>query len=162
MSNTINVREASKDDFESIRDLNRQIFEFELEYCEPSSNVDYPDQHDGIKYFLQLVHGLDGFKAFVAEIGNKVVGYVGVRIVPSSELTHRKDIKLAQLHTLSVHKEFRNSGIGRTLIEKAKDFAREFGANKMRVIAYSKNDRARYLYREMGFNEVEIVHECAL
>ncbi|MEO1136703.1 MAG: GNAT family N-acetyltransferase [Pseudomonadota bacterium] len=162
MNERLNIRDANPDDLEDIRELNRQIFEYEFEQCEKTSNVEYPDQHDGTKYYLQLVYRLDGFVAFVAEIHGKVVGYAGVRLVPDTELTHRNNVKLAQLHTLSVDKEFRNKGIGRALIDRSVAFAQKSGANRMRVIAYALNDRARHLYRAVGFTESEIVHEMPI
>ena len=71
-------------------------------------------------------------------------------------------MKMAQLHTLAVDGEVRDNGIGALLIEAAKDFARSVGANRMKVVAYAPNDRARYLYKKSGFAEHEIVHEAEL
>lgn len=156
------IRRADPNDWEDIQRLNREIFDYELANCEPSSNVEYPYQEAGIEYFKQAVNNENGYTAFLYEQDQEIVGYMILKVIPDQELAHRNDISLVQLHTISVSESHRGKGIGTQLINKSKEWARECGANRLKVVAYAKNDYARALYRKCGFEEFEIGYEVKI
>jgi ribosomal protein S18 acetylase RimI-like enzyme len=156
------TRFARPDEWQKIQALNLQIFEFELEHCEPTSHLAYPFSPEGEAYFKQAAQQDDNLVAFVAEVGNEVVGYAIVKKIPAEDLTHRVGVVQYQLHTLSVDRTYRDKGIGGELIDAAKAYAKQRGANRMKVIAYQGNDRAEYLYKKKGFAELEITYEAKL
>ena len=156
------IRDAVPEDFEDVQRLNRQIFEYEFENCEPTSNIEYPFQDAGISFISDIVNAANTHSGLVYEKDGKVVGYVSLRDVAPEFMVHRNNIKLVQLQTLCVDKDYRGQGIGRQLVEAAKIRAKQMGANRLKVVAYAKNDIARIFYKEMGFDEFEIAHELGL
>ena len=158
----LTIRKATLEDWKSIQGLNLQIFEFELETCEPTSNLEYPFSEEGIEYFKKAASNEDGYSAIVADLSGQVVAYAILKEIPESELTHRIGVKQIQLHTLSVDKRHRDRGLGKQVLNQAIEIAKEKGANRLKVVAYAPNERARHLYRSSGFSELEVVHELNL
>lgn len=58
---------------------------------------------------------------------------------------------LAQIHGLAVAPELRRRGVARTLVERAKGFARERGARGLSVDTPAENTRGRAFYEAVGF-----------
>jgi ribosomal protein S18 acetylase RimI-like enzyme len=156
------IRFARPAEWPQLQRLNLQIFEFELEHCEPTSNLDYPFSEEGIQYFQRAAEQRDGYVAFVAELDNAIVGYAIVRKIPDADLTHRVGVSQYQLHTLSVDRAHRDKGIGGELVDAAKAYAQEMGANRIKVVAYKGNDRAEHLYLKKGFSRLETTYEAKL
>ena len=156
------VRKAQKDDFESIQELNYQIFEYEYDNCSKTMNKEYPYIETGIAYFKKIVNEEEGNSGFVYENKGVVVGYASLRIIKEQDLTHRTGIKQVQLQTLCVDKKHRGQGIGQALVAASKAWAKGQGANNLKVIAMAQNENARSFYKECGFGEYEIIHEVEL
>ena len=153
---------AESKDWKRIQSLNLQIFEYELECCEPTSNLEYPFSLEGIKYFRTAAAQEDGHHGIIAEVEGEIVGYAILKEIAQEDLTHRVDVKQIQLHTLSVDESFRDKGIGSELVDFCVKFSGELGFNRMKVVAYAPNDRARHLYRKKGFSELEVTYELEL
>jgi ribosomal protein S18 acetylase RimI-like enzyme len=156
------IRFARPDEWQVVQALNLQIFQFELEHCEPTSNLEYPFSTEGEDYFKKAAQQGEGHVAIVAELEGAVVGYVIVKKIADSDLTHRVGVVQYQLHTLSVDKDHRDKGIGGALVEAAKAYAKDQGANRIKVVAYSGNDRADHLYKAKGFVVLETTYEAKL
>jgi GNAT superfamily N-acetyltransferase len=152
------IRQAAQDDWKSIQNLNRQIFDYEIN-IEPSSNLEFPYTPEAVSYFRKACEGLDNHIAFVCEKDGAVVGYAIAKLIPAQDLTHRVGIRLAQVHTLGVDKAYRRMGIGRQLIATCRDWAVGNGANRLKIVAYAGNEVARSLYSSMDFHEFEVGYE---
>jgi ribosomal protein S18 acetylase RimI-like enzyme len=63
---------------------------------------------------------------------------------------------------LSVDKPQRDRGVGGHLVAAAKAYAKEQGANRIKVVAYAGNDRAEHLYSKHGFTTLETTYEAKL
>lgn len=50
--------------------------------------------------------------------------------------------------------EYRGRGIGRALVERALEIAKEWGANSVNLTSRPSREAARALYRKVGFKEV--------
>lgn len=156
------IRSAIPDDFDSIQELNRQIFEYEYEYCEKTSNVDYPYQQAGVDFISNIVNGTGAHAGLVFEKDGRILGYASMRLVSDNDMKHRIGVKQIQLQTLCVDKTIRGQGIGQALVDAVKQWAKERGANRLKVVAYAKNSSAREFYKKQGFQELEIHHEMEL
>lgn len=152
------IRQAKPADWKRIQELNRQIFEYELE-VEPSSNLEFPYTVEAVTYFKKAAEGLDNHIAFVCETEGDIVGYAIAKLISPADLTHRVGIRLAQVHTLGVDKAFRGQGIGKQLIATSRQWAIDNGANRLKIVAYAGNEVARSLYRRVGFREFEVGYE---
>lgn len=60
---------------------------------------------------------------------------------------------VGEIHELFVHPDYRGRGIGRTLVEKAVDYAEERNRRMMGLWVGVKNFSAKEFYRKMGFIE---------
>jgi len=160
-ANSMHIRQAIPSDWKRIQDLNRQIFEYELQ-VEPTSNLEFPYTDEAVSYFKRAAEARDSHAAFVCEDNSDVIGYAIVKLIPPQELTHRVGVRLAQVHTLSVDKAYRGQGIGKRLVAAAREWAIHHGANRMKIVAYAGNDVARGLYRSLGFREFEVAYELEI
>lgn len=61
--------------------------------------------------------------------------------------------KIAYISDLAVDSAFEGQGIGRTLLDKAEDWAREQNCSLLTLYVFSNNSRARKIYEKLGFNE---------
>jgi len=156
------LRDLGQNDLGKLIELNKEIFAFELEKCESTSNMKFSESESGVRYFENAINKKEGFWGFGAAAEGDLVGYVILKQVPESDLEHRVGISQVQLHTISVTSRLRNKGVGRLLIEKAIESAREKKANRMKVTAYANNVRAINLYRSLGFFDLELTLERVL
>ncbi|MDQ4105651.1 MAG: GNAT family N-acetyltransferase [Actinomycetota bacterium] len=62
----------------------------------------------------------------------------------------------ASVDDVYVVPEQRSRGVGRSLIERVKDWSREKGANGVSLQVAAANDRGRDFYRNLGFREVSV------
>jgi ribosomal protein S18 acetylase RimI-like enzyme len=61
--------------------------------------------------------------------------------------------KIAYISDLAVDVAFEGQGIGRILLDKAEEWAREQGCSLLTLYVFSNNLRARKIYKKLGFNE---------
>ena len=85
---------------------------------------------------------------WVAESGNRIVGFIG--IIGTDSVT-------AQLRWFLVDCEFRGMGLGRRLMTLAMDYCREKGIRNVYLWTFSELEIARHLYQTFGFSLTEKV-----
>ena len=153
------IRKAEPKDRDIIQALHQSVFDFEKEVGDAYQDTAFPQTAIAQEFYNAIVHELNGHFGYVFEEDGVVKGYVSLRVQNPSEYSHRKGLSILQLQTISVDELFRGQGIGRQLVNHAKQMAKDLGFSHMRVVALAKNDRARHLYRECGFHEQEIIHE---
>jgi len=84
----------------------------------------------------------------LANIGNEVVGICSVRF---NDDWHY--LKTATIDELIVNKDFRNRGIGRQLLDKACEVAREKGCYRIELHSNIKRTVAHEFYEKYGFEK---------
>ena len=82
----------------------------------------------------------------VADENGAIVGYAGTWLV----------INEAHVTNVAVHVQRRKEGIGRLLMEKLMDLARDNGMESMTLEVRVSNAAARSLYQQLGFAEAGI------
>lgn len=82
----------------------------------------------------------------VAEEDGSIVGYAGTWLV----------INEAHVTNVAVSGQHRRHGIGRLLMEKLMELARDSGMDSMTLEVRVTNAAARHLYQQMGFVEAGI------
>jgi GNAT superfamily N-acetyltransferase len=101
-------------------------------------------------------------KFFVAEIDGRVVGLATVlgacRLEEPSETT----APFAYLDDLLVLAQYRGQGVGKALLAKAEEYARQCGRASIRLCVKGGNYRARAFYTEAGYGEYELELEKRL
>ena len=68
-----------------------------------------------------------------------------------------KDQDVMVLHTLVISPEESGKGYGKNFVAFYEDYARAHGCHVLRMDTNSRNDRARAMYRKLGFREAGIV-----
>jgi GNAT superfamily N-acetyltransferase len=88
--------------------------------------------------------------AFVAVNGNTVIGWIGI--------AHSIQIEMpayCEVRGLVVNDNFRNHGIGKMLIEKAKQWAKGKGDDKLRLRCNVIRTETHLFYQHLGFKETK-------
>ncbi len=129
----IEIREAISDDYQSLYELNRD----EMGY-------DYPLDKTKEKLLRLLQSSSD--KIFVAVDGGKVIGYIHVNDYDTLYAPHFKNVM-----GIAVSAEYKRKGVGRALISKAEEWARESGAEGIRLVSGSSRTGAHEFYRRCGY-----------
>jgi RimJ/RimL family protein N-acetyltransferase len=88
-----------------------------------------------------------GGLALVAEVDDRVVGQLAVHRRPGRYELHVGEV------SLTVHRDHRDQGLGRALLETAADWARAVRLRKLALGVFPDNLRAIALYRSVGFVE---------
>ena len=77
-----------------------------------------------------------------------------ILVPPDSPARHLAKAGEAELHLLGVKREFRNLGLGRSLVEAALGQARQAGYSKIILWTLNGMNAARKLYESVGFNYI--------
>lgn len=92
------------------------------------------------RFFLQELQA-ECARSLLAQIGERVVGYVLFWILPDH----------VDIHNVAVHSSFRRRGIGRALLEQVIRDARRLNSTKVTLEVRKSNMPAQKLYHSMGF-----------
>ena len=97
----------------------------------------------------------------VAEEDGAVVGFICVwaRVPPDDPSEVRFSAHVSDLVVLP---RFRRRGVGRALLARGEAYARERGAERLRIGVLARNQGARRLYLDSGFREVFVLLTKAL
>jgi len=88
--------------------------------------------------------------AYVAVHNNEVIGWIGMMYSFSLESAPN-----CEIHGLIISDKHRGHGIGKMLVEKAKQRAKERKVNKIRLRCNVKRTETHLFYEHIGFTEVK-------
>ena len=84
--------------------------------------------------------------AYVAVISGRIVGWIGAsHVIMIEVLPH------CEINGLVIDKDFHGKGIGKLLIEKAKEWTREKGNSRLSLHCNIKRREAHEFYQHIGF-----------
>jgi RimJ/RimL family protein N-acetyltransferase len=107
-----------------------------------------PGERTSLEESLTLASLLThGGLALVAEVEGTVVGQLAVQRRQGRYESHRGDL------SITVHRDHREQGLGRALLDTAVDWARAVRLGKLTLGVFPENLRAIALYRSAGFVE---------
>jgi predicted N-acetyltransferase YhbS len=88
----------------------------------------------------------------VAELDGEVVGTVTF-VLPGDRAWEgpREPVADAGFRVLAVAPDVEGSGVGRALVERCIDLAREHGSHRLMIVSMTWMTRAHTLYRKLGF-----------
>lgn len=94
-----------------------------------------------------------GGAVFVAEDAGRVVGFACLWLRnPEDELMNVPG-EYAHLSDLVVLPEYRGRRLGYELLRAAEEYARSHGATRLKLGVLARNERARRLYEDFGFED---------
>ena len=130
------IREITSNDAEEVNMLSRQL--------------GYPLT---VEQTIQNINAIKNSKdhiAFAAVNDNKIVGWIGA--------THSIMLEMmpcCEIHGLVIDENHRGKGIGKLLIEKVKQWAREKGDNKLSLRCNVKRLATHEFYKHLGFTAIK-------
>ena len=152
------IREIKKNEYPILYDfLYEAIFLPEGMDKPPKSIIEQPELQVYIKDF-----GKEDDWCFVAEIKEKIIGAVWVRIM--DDYGHIDDETPS--FAISLYEEYRNIGIGTALMRDMLEFLKNKGYKRTSLSVQKANHAAR-MYQKVGFeiieeNEEEYIMVCRL
>lgn len=111
---------------------------------------------DVLKPYLEFMFGRveeRGGAVLVAEAEGKVVGFVCLWLRNREDEMMNVPGEYAHVSDLVVMPEFRGRRLGYELLRAAEDYARAHGATRLKIGVLARNERARRLYVDFGFEE---------
>lgn len=131
----IAIREAVPEDAPAIRMLSEQLG-YSLSEEQTLQNITALKQSDNHEIFVA--------------VDDKVIGWIGMAYTISVESPPG-----CMINGLVVDENYRSRGVGKMLIEKAKEWAREKGMKKLRLRCNVKRTEAHNFYVTAGFTEIK-------
>ncbi len=133
----IMVRNIQESDFAEMLNIDQLVFD--------SSNTPAPMKQRSVE---EYAGHYSSDKVFVAEVDNKVAGYIG---------SHNPTGLASNSHVLelyiAVHPDFQGLGVGRALMEHLNSWARQQGFLKISLRVLASNEGAIAFYYSNGFQE---------
>ncbi|MBE6821725.1 MAG: GNAT family N-acetyltransferase [Ruminococcaceae bacterium] len=129
-----------------------------------SRGVNYPGWKKGLYPIRETAEtGIRKHTLFVARTQGRIAGTVILNHEPESAYAganwtiEAEDKEVFVVHTLAVHPDFQQAGVGRALIEFSKQLAQQKGMKAVRLDVRSGNLPALRLYESCGFRYVQTV-----
>ena len=132
----ITIREVAAEDALEISMLSHQL----------GYSISEQQTLQNINALKRITHN----EVFVAVYKEKLIGWTGL-----SYVTSLTSPPLCEIHGLIVNEQFRGRGIGKMLIEKAKEWSKNKGTNKLRLRCNIQRTEALLFYQKIGFIEVK-------
>ena len=132
------IREAEEKDLKSILDLYKQLHEEE----------DYSDPMEYYKKWLEILQEKK-MKCFIKSIDKIAVASCMITVIPN--LT-RKQRPYSVIENVITHKNYRNRGYGKALMEKAVEYAKAYNCYKVMLMSDSSRTEAHSFYKKIGFD----------
>ena len=102
-----------------------------------------------------LTENLDRLSTIVYIDNDRVVGYL-------SYVIKKRHTKKLDVDQLVVKEEYRGHGIGKKLMEKAREIATEEDCDRIELNCWMFNDSALAMYEHIGFDKQRIMFEMKL
>jgi len=111
-------------------------------WSECEINIEKEDQFNCIKQFLASPQAM----GFIATIDGKCIGAA----------LCATDLRYGYIHHLAVDKEYRNKGLGKSLVSKCKEFIFSFeGLNGIAIFVWHKNQSGQRFWKSNGFDIID-------
>jgi ribosomal protein S18 acetylase RimI-like enzyme len=145
----ISIREATRDDYESICELYAEADAFHAEALPALFRV--ADGPARTEYFISHLIQDEDVALLVAEAGGELVGVVHVVERAAPDFPCVVPRRYAQVDSLAVKASFRRQGTGRSLMEEARRWAAGRGLPRIELTVWEFNQGAMALYEELGY-----------
>ncbi|MBP5157893.1 MAG: GNAT family N-acetyltransferase [Treponema sp.] len=101
-------------------------------------------------------------RMFVAENDGELIGFAHVLFCRAKSISCLKAQDNIYLQDLLVTERFRNRGVGTQLLNAARQYGREMGADFFRTQVFPMNKAGLRFYERNGFSQKMITIECPL
>lgn len=138
------IRAATQDDAETVERALLYPFYRAIEAIDPALNelaIDGPEDADCTQWLDD-----DDRALFVAEVDERLVGFVSAEVVEPPSLYARE--RLANVGELYVRPAYRRRGIATQLLDYVEAWAGDEGCEHVGITAHADNEAARGLYED--------------
>ncbi len=143
MTAKVDVRGMQVDDLRLVCHLNQQL--------------GYSGTIDQIRARFEAIHGRDDQGLFVASVGQRLGGWLHVQAHHSLESE-----PYAEITGLVVDHDERRRGIGRSLVTRSSEWAKERRLATLRVRSNVQREEAHKFYPALGFRVTKTQHNYLL
>lgn len=92
-----------------------------------------------------------------------ILGFEGDRVVVNTSVTRMsRRSKHVGLVAISVHKDYREEGIGSEVLNLLEEYGRKMSLRMFELTVFANNDRAQHVYQKHGFQKVGQIPEKLL
>lgn len=135
------IREVRREELEAVREINRKTL--------PEN---YPS------FYFELHYKNFGKAFLVAQVQERIVGYVMCRVEYDNLFTANKVGRRGHVISIAVLEGWRGRGIGYSLMVNAMEAMRKYyGAEEYYLEVRVSNEPAIRLYKKLGFNVVRVL-----
>jgi len=137
------IRRATNNDCTILNKLFEKLLIYERTYFDKNISQDL-----NINSFFENRVNDNNCVIFVAEIDNRVIGYI------SGYIDHDNKIKVeieTIIESIYIEDNYKNKGIGTKLINEFIKCVKEKGVKYILIDNFILNESARYLYKKLGF-----------
>ncbi|HEY4483416.1 MAG TPA: GNAT family N-acetyltransferase [Candidatus Paceibacterota bacterium] len=127
-----------------VSELQNTLKEIEPEIIAPGDKVRDSYTED----LLKNVEMQDG-KIFFAKEAGQIIGFVATYVNQETD----EDVEYLYVSDVAVTKDARGKGVGKLLLDRAEQYARDKNLKFIRISSQVSNDGATRLYRNSGFND---------
>ena len=154
----MDIRIPKIDEYESVNKLALQVHELHVGWR--------PDLFNSVKEVITLEefkYMILGKEIYVSVIDNKIVGYIVFGIVEKKNLNPKfRYRKQLNIDAMCVDSEYRGKGIGKTLLNFAKQVAIDNGCTDMYLTVNKENTNAIRTYENFGMKVKNIAYSMRL
>ena len=130
------IRRFEINDLDRVFELLNELYEGKLKY-DVFSKIYQDKLNDNNSYYV------------VAVIDNKIVGVLTSEL----EVKLTRERKQMYIDTIIVDENYRNKGIGKTLMENALNYAKDNNCEIVELTSRIKNENAHRFYEGIGFKK---------
>jgi ribosomal protein S18 acetylase RimI-like enzyme len=140
------VRDVKIEQLKSIGEHTGELSELLIQVVEDGASIGFlpPLKFSDAKEYWENVLNPEVI-LFVAKINNQIVGSVQLHLCTKQNGAHR-----AEIAKLMTHPNYRRQGIGRSLMQKAEERAKQEGRSLL-VLDTREGDPSNHLYTSIGY-----------
>ncbi|MBP5697739.1 MAG: GNAT family N-acetyltransferase [Treponema sp.] len=153
------IRKAKKEDFAALEELYTELEKDAVMY-QPEHFI-LSKKGERTKQ-LELLTKSENQLMLIAERDERIVGFAHVLFAKAKEISCLKPQSNIYLQDLLVTEKCRSKGIGTLLLNAAKEYGREKGADFFRTQVFPMNNAGMRFYERNGFSAKMITIECPL
>jgi ribosomal protein S18 acetylase RimI-like enzyme len=143
------VRKAQTSDIEKLIELNLEVHAIHLQ---ERPKLFKKLSAEDIRSSLSHVLTQESAEIFVCLNEGQIVGYVLLRIVTPPESPVQKVRTLLYVDQIDVKEGYRRQGVGKLLLEAAKEYAVEKGLDRIILDVWNFNSEAISFFHSQGFS----------
>jgi ribosomal protein S18 acetylase RimI-like enzyme len=139
---------ANKEHLDDLVSLNIEVQKLHVGF-EPTIFKE-PDREE-IKQFFREILADENREIFISQDEARPVGYIALQIGGHEGHAFCHPQKWIYIDQIGVTKEFRGKGVGKKLIEAAKEYARKHNINHIMLDVWTVNKNAKVFFEKQGF-----------